>query len=69
MTYKGIIKKSRTLDLSMLNQMVDVVAAGVLMYEPEQLGITIPVYLAIRVGLNLLQVYLRYKTTGPVGEK
>jgi len=69
MTYQGIIKKSRTLDLAMVSQMVDAAALGFLAYDPEQLGLTIPLYAGIRVAINILQAYLRFKTNGPVGEK
>ena len=67
--YQGIIKKSRTLDL----QFVDTILASVLLafmyYTPEQYGITVPVYAAIRGALIVTGVVLRYKTTGPVGDK
>lgn len=69
MAYQGVIKKSRTLDLAMISQLVDGAALGFLFYSPEQLGITIPVYAGVRVGINVLQAYLRFKTTGPVGDK
>ena len=66
-SYKGVIKGSRTLDLAAASQMVDAAALGFLAYSPEQLGVTIPAYAAIRVGVNVLQAYLRFRTTGPVG--
>jgi hypothetical protein len=69
MIYRGIIKKSRTLDLAMASQVLDAAALGFLAYSPEQLGITVPVYAAVRIGVNALQAYLRFKTQGPVGEK
>jgi len=69
MKYQGVIKKSRTLDLAMVSQMVDAAALGFLAYDPQQLGLTIPVYAGARVAINILQAYLRYKTTGPVGNK
>lgn len=69
MKYQGIIKKSRTYDSIALSQIVDAVALGFLTYSPEQLGLTIPVYAAIRIGLNVTQAVLRNKTTGPVGDK
>ena len=69
MKYEGILKKSRTLDLAMLSQIVDAVGLAFLAYSPEQLGVTTLVYFVIRVGLNGLQAFLRFKTVGPVGEK
>ncbi len=69
MSYKGIIFGSRTLDVVAVSTMVDAVALGFLAYTPEQLHITIPVYAAIRIGLNILVAYLRFQTTTPVGEK
>lgn len=69
MKYKGCIKKSRTLDLALVSQIVDGVGLAFLAYDPEQLGITVPVYFGIRATLNGLQAYLRFKTMGPVGEK
>ena len=69
MKYQGIIKQSRTLDLAMLSSVLDAIALGFLAYSPEQLGITIPMYAGIRVAINALQAYLRFKTTGPVGVK
>ena len=50
-------------------QVVDAVALGFLAYSPEQIGISIPIYAAIRMGINGLQAYLRFKTTTPVGGK
>ncbi|MHB0978395.1 MAG: hypothetical protein ACYC1K_03300 [Minisyncoccota bacterium] len=69
MKYKGMIKGSRTLDLAALSVVIDAMSLGFLAYSPEQLGITIAVYMAIRIALTSLQAYLRFKTTGPVGEK
>jgi len=46
-----------------------VTLAAFLLYTPEQLKITVPVYLGIRLVLNIADIILRYKTTGPVGEK
>ena len=69
MRYNGIIKGSRTLDLAAASQMLDAAALGFLAYSPEQLGMAIPIYAALRTGINILQVYLRIKTTGGVGEK
>lgn len=69
MNYQGVVLKSRTLDLAMFSQIVDAVSLGFLAYSPEQLGIAIPVYAALRVGLNVTAAYLRFKTTTPVGEK
>ena len=69
MIYRGVIKKSRTLDLAMLSQIVDAGALGFLAYSPEQLGMTITAYAGARVALNMAQAYLRFKTTGPVGDK
>ena len=69
MKYNGAIKGSRTLDLAAVSQVVDAVALGFLAYSPEQIGISIPIYAAIRMGINGLQAYLRFKTTTPVGGK
>lgn len=69
MEYKGVIKGSRTLDVAALSVVIDAVSLGFLAYSPEQLGIAIPIYMAIRIGLTAFQAYLRFRTTGPVGEK
>lgn len=69
MSYKGIINQSRTLDLAALSTVVDAIAPVIVMFEPEQIGITVVAYMAIRMGLNALAAWLRYKTTGPVGQK
>ena len=69
MEYKGIIKQSRTLDLTAFATMLDAISLAFLAYSPEQLKITIPVYAVIRMILNVATAYLRFKTTGPVGEK
>lgn len=69
MAYNGIVKKSRTIDLAILNKVVDMAAATFILYEPEQIGISVPVYLAVRLLLNAAAIYLRHKTNGPVGEK
>jgi len=69
MSYKGVIKKSRTLDLTMISQMLDVATIAFLAYEPEQLGLPVVAYFGVRVVINVAQVYLRFKTTGPVGDK
>lgn len=67
--YNGIIKGSRTLDLAVFSGMLDAVALSFLAYSPEQLGIGVPIYAGARAILTMLQFYLRFKTTGPVGEK
>ncbi len=69
MEYKGIIKGSRTLDVAALSVIIDAVSLGFLAYSPEQLGIAIPVYMAIRIALTAFQAYLRFKTTTAVGGK
>lgn len=69
MQYKGLIKGSRTLDVAALSVVIDAASLGFLAYSPEQLGIGILLYMAIRIALTALQAYLRFKTTGPVGEK
>lgn len=69
MKYTGIVKKSRTIDLAIVNKMVDAAAATLILYSPEQLGVTIPTYFAIRMGLNILAIILRHKTTKPLDEK
>ncbi len=65
--YRGIIKRSRTYDLSALSQVIDTIGPVLIMYQPDQLGISIPVYMAIRLAVNGLAAYLRAKTIGPVG--
>ena len=67
--YKGIIKNSRTLDLVAVSAILDAVALGFLAYSPQQLGIAVPDYAAVRIVLTAVQAYLRFKTSGPVGEK
>jgi len=69
MSYTGLIKNSRTLDLVAISGMVDAISLGFLAYAPEQLHITVPVYAGIRITLGVLAAYLRFKTTTPVGEK
>lgn len=69
MKYKGMIKGSRTLDLTMVSQVLDAAAAPILLYNPEQLGVTVPAYLVVRIIINSLQAYLRFKTSTAVGEK
>lgn len=66
MRYDGIIKRSRTFDSIALAGTIDVIAASLILYSPEQLGLTVPVYFGIRVALGALQVWLRKDTTGPV---
>lgn len=66
--YKGIIKKSRTLDLVMLGTVIDSAGLGFLAYSPEQWGITIGAYAAARMILNGLSAWIRFKTIGPVGK-
>lgn len=65
----GILKGSRTLDSIALAGIVDAAALGFLMYSPEQLHVTVPVYAGIRIGFGILQAYLRFQTSTPVGEK
>ena len=67
--YKGVIKKSRSLDVTALSQFVDVLAPIYIMLQPEDIGISVVAYAAIRVLLNYAQMRLRFLTTGPVGEK
>ena len=67
MAYDGVIKKSRTLDLAAVSVIIDAVSLGFLAYSPEQLGVGIPIYMAIRILLTGVAAYLRFKTTGPVG--
>lgn len=68
MKYEGVIKKSRTFDSIALAGVIDVVAASLILYSPEQLGLTVPAYFGIRVALGVLQFWLRKDTTGPVGQ-
>lgn len=67
--YNGKIKKSRTLDLLAVSTVLDAAALGFMAYTPEQLGVTIPAYMGLRIALTAGQAYLRFKTTGAVGEK
>ena len=69
MNYKGVILKSRTLDVAALSVVMDAVSLAFLAYHPEQLGITLPAYAGLRMAVTSLQAYLRFKTTGPVGDK
>jgi len=69
MPYQGMIKQSRTLDLTAISQILDAMALSFLAYSPEQLGIGIPIYMALRTIINGLQAYLRFKTNGPVNSK
>lgn len=69
MAYKGKIKKSRTYDSIALSQAVDVALPIWMAYSPEQIGISLPIYVVVRFALNYLQVKLRATTTGPVGVK
>ena len=69
MEYNGVIKGSRTLDVAALSVVIDAASLGFLAYSPEQLGIAIPAYMALRISITALQAYLRFKTTSPVGEK
>jgi len=69
MSYQGLINKSRTLDLTAISQVIDVITPIWVLYSPEQIGISVPVYIGIRMLLNGLAAYLRYETKGPVGEK
>lgn len=69
MAYKGVIKGSRTLDVAALAVVIDAASLGFLAYSPEQLGIALPVYMALRIAITSLQAYLRFKTTSPIGEK
>jgi hypothetical protein len=64
--YNGLIKGSKTLDLVAISAMLDAAALGFLAYSPQQLGIAVPVYAAVRILVTVLQVYLRFKTTGPI---
>ncbi len=69
MEYKGIIKGSRTLDVNLLSGAIDAGFLVFLSYSPEQLGLTIPIYAGIRALITIALFYLRFKTTGAVGEK
>lgn len=67
--YNGVIKGSRSLDLAAISGMFDAAALSFLAYSPDQLGITVPIYAGARAILTMAQFYLRFQTTGPVGEK
>jgi len=69
MNYTGIIKGSRTLDALGLQGIIDILLTTMLLYTPEQLHITVPIFFAIRMGFTALLAYLRFQTTTPVGEK
>jgi len=69
MKYEGVIKKSRTLDLAALQTMIDAGFLAFMAYTPEQLGVTVPTFFGVRVAFSVLQAYLRFRTTGPVGGK
>ena len=69
MIYQGVIKKSRTLDLAAVDMMLNAVAVAVLVYTPEQLGIPIFAFVGLKIFITALQAYLRFQTTGPVGDK
>ena len=69
MEYNGIIKGSRTLDVAALSVVIDAVSLGFLAYSPEQLSITVPIYMGVRIVLTAAQAYLRFKTISPLGEK
>lgn len=66
---RGFIKGSRTLDLKFVDTILSTCLLGFMYYTPEQYGITVPVYAAIRGTLIVFGVILRYKTTTAVGEK
>lgn len=57
------------MDSVAISQIVDAAALGFLAYSPEQLGISIPLYAVLRIGINVWQAYLRTKTTTPLTEK
>ncbi len=67
--YNGVIKGSRTLDMQFIDAILASVLLSFMYFTPEQYGITVPVYAAIRGTLIVTGVILRFKTTGPVGEK
>jgi len=67
--YKGIIKGSRTLDAVALAGMLDAAMLGMLAYSPQDWGVSVPLYGAVRIALGILQAWLRFQTTTPVGEK
>ena len=63
--YKGVIKKSRTYDWSMLLVIFGVLEMNLPMVR-EQLGAN---YGWIFIGVAIVTVLLRRATTGPVGDK
>lgn len=63
---QGLIKGSRTLDLVAVSSMLDAAALSFLAYSPEQIGIAVPVYAALRTVVSVAQAWLRFQTTGPV---
>lgn len=68
MIYKGVIKKSRTLDALTLHSFVTAMMP-VLDAALPQLGLTIQHMAIYTILVNGLLWWLRYLTTGPVGEK
>jgi hypothetical protein len=66
---KGFIKGSRTLDLHALSTIVDGILPILVLYQPEQIGVSVPIYFAARMLLNAAGAYLRFKTTTSVGGK
>jgi len=68
MTYQGIIKKSRTLDAVALLGICNLMFPVLQTYLP-QLGLTTQQMAVFNIlGMGLM-AYLRFVTTGPVGEK
>ena len=68
MKYSGIIHKSRTLDTlaiySFMTAMFPILDTAL-----PQLGLTVTHMAIYNVAMNALLWYLRYVTTGPVGDK
>jgi len=65
MTYKGVIKKSRTLDWSAILLLFGILEMNLPLLK-ENLG---SYYGWVFIGVAVITGYLRVKTTGPVGEK
>lgn len=65
MTYKGIIKKSRTYDYAALLAVAAVVLQALPMLQDKLAGN----YGYVFMGVSVVVAFLRHKTTGAVGAK
>jgi hypothetical protein len=67
-SYQGVFKKSRTLDTLALHSCVTAMFP-VLDAALPSLGLTVTHMAIYNIAVNALLWYLRYKTTGAVGDK